>query len=345
MSRMYNGAAAINPSHIPLYRGGGGGQVLSFSSNPPTGKAAELFIQKRFCRGHVNASDGRIFWCYEREARVDGSKNVRERWVTPDRYADLVERKRKSDAAHTKSQAYKARAAKRAQTSKRWKQSERGQESAKLSRQKPENRERQRAYSKEYTQRPQVKERNRVAALDRYYRLKQSQEWVAKARERARKWQEKNKEKSKELQRKWRERNPQRANQYVKTRYAEDPQFALACRVRARVYQAAKKGGVSKTGRTEELIGCSFDFLRQHIERQFKGGMSWGNAGSFHIDHIIPLAAFDLTDQMQLKVACNWQNMRPLPPSENMRKGAKILNGQQPLPLSVHSETFNTQAA
>jgi hypothetical protein len=158
-------------------------------------------------------------------------------------------------------------------------------------------------------------------------------------------WREGNRERFNELQRRWHESNPGRANQYIKRRYAEDPQFALAYKVRARVYQAIQKGGASKTGRTEELIGCSFDFLRQHIERQFKGKMSWDNPGSLHIDHIIPLAAFDLTDPAQLKVACNWQNMRPLPPRKNMSKGAKLLHPQQPLPLSVHSETFNTQAA
>jgi hypothetical protein len=130
-----------------------------------------------------------------------------------------------------------------------------------------------------------------------------------------------------------------RGNEYIKRRYAKDPQFALAYKVRARVYQAIQKGGASKTGRTEELIGCSFDFLRQHIERQFKGKMSWDNPGSFHIDHIVPLAALDLANPEQLKVACNWQNMRPLAPRKNMSKGAKLTEPQLHLPLTIHSTT------
>lgn len=158
-------------------------------------------------------------------------------------------------------------------------------------------------------------------------------------REYQRKYRSDNRQKCADLQRRWREKNPQHASKYIKRRYAEDPEFALAYKVRARVYQAVKRGGASKSGRTEELVGCSFDFLRQHIERQFRGGMSWDNPGSFHIDHVVPLAAFDLSDPMQLKVACNWQNLRPIPPKKNMSKGSKLTEPQLPLPLTVHNTT------
>jgi len=342
---MSNDSPLTITTHIPLSDQGGRGSVVSFSSNPPTVSEPPVVKTKRFRKGDVNPSDGTIFWCYERSKRVDGSIHVRERWMTPQRYEARREWKKLLDARYMKGDAYRAGADKRAEASRKWSQSERGRERAKINRQKPENKERERIYRKEYLKRPEAAEKHRNASRNRYQRLKQDPEWVAKSRERARKWHENNKERSKELQRKWRERYPWKGNEYIKRRYAEDPQFALAYKVRARVYQAIQKGGASKTGRTEELIGCSFDFLRQHIERQFKGKMSWGNPGSFHIDHIVPLAAFDLTDPAQLKVACNWQNMRPLSPRKNMSKGAKLLHPQQPLPLSVHSETFNTQTA
>ncbi len=202
--------------------------------------------------------------------------------------------------------------------------------------------ERGKALTAARNNRPEVRAKKREQ--DRLRRIKHNQRpEVIAAREARRKQQEEARRlrTTPEYQAELRKRG----NQYIKRRYAEDPQFALAYKVRARVYQAIQRGGASRTGRTEELMGCSFDFLRQHIERQFKGKMSWDNPGSFHIDHIVPLAAFDLTDPAQLKVACNWQNMRPLPPRKNMSKGAKLLDPQQPLPLSVHSTTFNTQAA
>jgi hypothetical protein len=261
--------------------------------------------------------------------------------MTPQKYTAEREWKKLRDAQYMRGQAYRAGADKRAQATKRWKQSERGRERTKISRQRPEVKERRRAYSKEYGQRPEVAERRKIADQERYQRLKQDPQWVAKSRASARKWQASNKKKYRESLAQWQQKY---GKAYRNNRYRTDPQFALGVRVRSRVWAALKRGGASKTGRTEELVGCSFDFLRQHIERQFNGKMSWDKPGSFHIDHIIPLAAFDLTDPAQLKVACNWQNMRPLSPRKNMSKGAKLLHPQQQLPLSVHSTTFNTQA-
>ena len=353
MFKMYNGATLINYSHIPLSDQGGRGSVVSFSSNPPTVSEPPVVKTKRFRRGDINPSDGTIFWCYERSKRAGGSVYIRERWMTPQRYEAQREWKKLLDAQYMKGQAYKAGAGRRAEAQKRWKQSERGRALIKANRDKSENREKSRLKSQEYHRRSEVIARRkqyeatperRAAAKERYEKLKENRDWVRKQNERSRRYRQENKERVKELQRRWREQNPGKGNEYIKRRYAEDPQFALAYKVRARVYQAIQKGGASKTGRTEELVGCSFDFLRQHIERQFNGKMSWDKPGSFHIDHIIPLAAFDLTDPAQLKVACNWQNMRPLSPRKNMSKGAKLLHPQQQLPLSVHSTTFNTQA-
>ena len=58
--------------------------------------------------------------------------------------------------------------------------------------------------------------------------------------------------------------------------------------------------------------------------------MSWDNYGApqgqrgWHIDHIKPLAAFDLTDPEQCKQACHYTNLQPLWADENMRKGARF---------------------
>ena len=56
----------------------------------------------------------------------------------------------------------------------------------------------------------------------------------------------------------------------------------------------------------------------------FRTGMRWGKRGSFEIDHIIPLKAFDLTDEFQQRKAFHYSNCQPLYEWENRRKAAKF---------------------
>jgi hypothetical protein len=161
---------------------------------------------------------------------------------------------------------------------------------------------------------------------EQYNNLKtEAPEGYEALQEYARQWRRRNKERQRYLCNRWRKKNKGYSSRYITRRYAEEPSFALSYRVRARVYQAICRGGATKSGRTEEIVGCSFDFLRQHIERQFRGSMSWGNPGSFHIDHIRPLSLFDLTNPEQLKAACHWSNLQPLYPEENIKKGSKVI--------------------
>ena len=74
-----------------------------------------------------------------------------------------------------------------------------------------------------------------------------------------------------------------------------------------------------------DLIGCTVSQLACHLESQFKPGMSWENHGKYgwHMDHIRPLASFDLNDPEQLIEACHYVNIQPLWARDNLRKGDK----------------------
>jgi hypothetical protein len=71
-------------------------------------------------------------------------------------------------------------------------------------------------------------------------------------------------------------------------------------------------------------IGCTCAELYEHLESQFKEGMSWENYGgtdphkSWHIDHIIPLAKF------KGKYPNHFTNLQPLWGWENLAKGNKL---------------------
>lgn len=104
-------------------------------------------------------------------------------------------------------------------------------------------------------------------------------------------------------------------------KYRNDLNYRLTTLLRSRL-QSAIKGTAKKTS-AKELVGCSIPQLRKHLERQFIDGMAWDNYGDWHIDHIKPCAAFDLTSEDEQRVCFHYSNLQPLWASENMSKGAK----------------------
>ena len=99
-------------------------------------------------------------------------------------------------------------------------------------------------------------------------------------------------------------------------------QFKIACSLRTRFWQAVK--GKSKKGSAVKLLGCSIESFKEYFATKFKEGMTWENHGKWHIDHIQPLASFNLEDEKQLMTACHYTNLQPLWAKENIQKGAKI---------------------
>jgi hypothetical protein len=92
----------------------------------------------------------------------------------------------------------------------------------------------------------------------------------------------------------------------------------LRSRLRKTIY--GKKHGLSPV----RHLGCSIEDLKKHLESQFDSKMSWNNYGEWHIDHIKPLADFDLTDEDQFKEACHYTNLQPLWAKDNYSKGSDV---------------------
>ncbi len=110
-------------------------------------------------------------------------------------------------------------------------------------------------------------------------------------------------------------------NNYTKNKRSEDINYKILCNLRTRIYQSLK--GLRKLNKTNELIGCSIEFLKIHLEEKFQNGMSWDNYGKWHIDHIKPCASFDLTDIEQQKICFHYTNLQPLWAIDNLRKSNK----------------------
>ena len=109
---------------------------------------------------------------------------------------------------------------------------------------------------------------------------------------------------------------------------ATDPDFRLRQNLGGRLWKALRCQSLRKSARTESLLGCTVAALRAHLESLFEDGMTWANYGSgWHVDHIIPCAAFDLTDEAQQRKCFHWSNLRPLWGAENIAKSDKLPDG------------------
>jgi hypothetical protein len=186
--------------------------------------------------------------------------------------------------------------------------------------------EKKRAYAREYARKRRAEDPaflESCRAAGRKARLKR----IDKARQETIEWRENNPEKTKAYRNKYNKENRQYLTQLSckrnKERRKTDPTFALMRRERVRVYDALK--GIRKSARTETLLGCSYEFFRHYIEGLFTDGMGWHNMGEWHIDHIKPLASFDLTNEKEQYIAFNYKNQQPLWAKDNLAKGAKYI--------------------
>lgn len=120
-----------------------------------------------------------------------------------------------------------------------------------------------------------------------------------------------------------RERGRKYLAEYMKRSTPAAIRKRLATRLRGRLFRLVVRNSTDRQGSAVRDLGCTVSDLKTWLEVQFQPGMCWANYGAWHIDHVLPLSSFDLTDRKQVLVACNWMNLQPLWAADNIRKGAR----------------------
>jgi hypothetical protein len=128
-----------------------------------------------------------------------------------------------------------------------------------------------------------------------------------------------NPEEFKETQRKSNKKNRAKRNEYQKnwskkTRVC-DPLFRLKQSIQVFINKSLHK----KDLRTADILGCTWEQFKQHIESQFEPWMTWDNRGgkvvvgpnmTWDLDHIIPISSAVTEDDV--KRLNHYTNFQPL---------------------------------
>lgn len=92
----------------------------------------------------------------------------------------------------------------------------------------------------------------------------------------------------------------------------------LKCNIRHNIREGIKRNKFNKNSNTKNILGCSFDELKKHLESKFEPWMTWQNYGLYNgelnygwdIDHIIPLSSAETQEDI---IKLNYYtNLQPL---------------------------------
>ena len=167
-------------------------------------------------------------------------------------------------------------------------------------------------------------------AKQKYY--EQNKELIKKYREnnidkinqREKEYRKTNIESVKDYQKVYQKINKEQNNKRAKERKENDPLYKLSCNIRSLITNSINRKGYKKESKTFNILNCSFEDFKLHLEKQFindKAWMNWDNYGNpvdgliepnktWDIDHIIPIAT--ATNEEELLKLNHYTNLQPL---------------------------------
>jgi hypothetical protein len=137
----------------------------------------------------------------------------------------------------------------------------------------------------------------------------------------------KNKENILNIKKEYYKNNKEKINSYYRTysknRKLIDPLYKLSCNIRTLIGMSIKGNGYTKNSKTSDYLGCSFKEFKKYLENKFTEGMSWDNAGLWHLDHIYPISL--AKNEEEIIKLNHYTNFQPLWAVDNYKKGNKII--------------------
>lgn len=155
-----------------------------------------------------------------------------------------------------------------------------------------------------------------------------------KVKGRHRAWRAANAEKLREYNREWRAANPEKTKE-IHARQGQKRHSTGRGRLNGGISSGIRISlkGEKKGGRHwETLVDFTVEQLMKHLAKRFLPGMSWGNYGEWHVDHKVPISAFNFETPEDIDFKRCWclKNLQPLWAMENLQKHNKLDKPFQP---------------
>ena len=104
-------------------------------------------------------------------------------------------------------------------------------------------------------------------------------------------------------------------------KYNNDPLFKLSNDIRVSINRNIKSLNFTKSKRTEEILGCTFEEFKLYLESKFEPWMTWENKGypkdgvfefnkNWDVDHILPISS--ATTEGEIIKLNHFSNFQPL---------------------------------
>ena len=114
-------------------------------------------------------------------------------------------------------------------------------------------------------------------------------------------------------------------NAQRRERYKNNPIYKASVIARNRFGTLLRNINTTKTQSTEDVLGCSFEQFKLHLEKNFTPEMNWNNHGEvWHAEHVLPCNMYDLRDPSEQRLCFSYLNIIPLSRKDNLFKGATL---------------------
>jgi hypothetical protein len=168
------------------------------------------------------------------------------------------------------------------------------------------------------------KQRSRESARKTYQKRKNDPEWLQKRKKHSNAWNRRNTEYKRKKHLEWRKANPE-AWRRSQQKQRQKPMSRIYENIRKRLRDVLRGKRAARA-----VVGCTKRELEIYLQSQFTKEMHWNNYGTYwHVDHIVPVSHFDLTNPEHCKLVHHYTNLRPMEAVANMRRGNRIEHSVQ----------------